>query len=314
MPRFLTTRRHRCVGIDISAHAVTIVELGRTNTGFTLHGYAIEPLPTQPADDQTRTHPKSVAQVLLRVLGEQAMLARDAVVAVADGQLICKNLELDAGLAGTDLELHVRLEAEQHVPYALESAALDFEVQGRSPLNPQLMSVLLVACRMETLDWYQAVLSHAGLKAKVIEVQSHAQVRGIDAMASSSGAVALVDFATPTSRLSILHQGRVMDACELLFGEGVQDLDTFKTTAVQHIRRGLEQLAASPRAESVILAGPAAAHAGLSEWLQAQLGLPTQLANPFVHMDISPSVAPQALCSHAPMLLTACGLALRGFD
>lgn len=314
MPGFLTTRRHRCVGIDISANAVNIVELSRFNTTFTLHGYAIEPLPTQPAGDQTRAHPKSVAQVLLRVLNEQAMVARDAVVAVADGQLICKTLELDAGLAGVELELHVRLEAEQHVPYALERAALDFEVQGCSPLNPQLMSVLLVACPMETVDWYQAVLSHAGLKAKVIEVQSHAQVRGVDAMVPSSGAVALVDFALHTTRLTILHQGRVMDSRELLFGNGLQDQATFKTTAVQHIRRGLEQSAASPRAESVILAGAAAAQAGLSEWLEAQLAMPTQPANPFMHMDISPSLVPQALCSHAPMLLTACGLALRGFD
>ena len=314
MPGFLTTRRHRCVGIDISAHAVNIVELSRLNTRFTLHGYAIAPLPRQLAEDQTRAHPKSVAQVLLRVLGEQAMLARDAVVAVGDGQLICKNLELDAGLVGDELELSVRLEAEQHVPYALESAALDFEVQGVSPLNPQLMSVLVVACRMETLDWYQAVLSHAGLKAKVIEVQSHAQVRGIDAMMPSSGAVAVVDFATPATRLSILHQGRVMESLELHFGDGQQDQDTFKTTALQHIRHGLEQVAASPRAELVILAGAAAGQPGLSEWLQAKLGMPTQPANPFVHMDINPSLVPQALCSHAPMLLTACGLALRGFD
>ena len=314
MPGFLTSRRHRCVGIDISTNAVNIVELSRLNTRFTLHGYAIEPLPTQPANDQTRAHPKSVAQVLLRMLSEQAMLAVDAVVAVADGQLICKNLELDAGLAEAELELHVRLEAEQHVPYALESAALDFEVQGCSPLNPQLMSVLLVACPMETVDWYQAVLSHAGLRAKVIEVQSHAQVRGVDAMMSSSGAVALVDFATHTSRLSILHQGRVLDSRELLFGDGLQDQDSFKVTAVQHIRRGLEQSAASPRVESLIVAGEAAAQVGLSEWLQVQLGMPTQPANPFMHMDISPSLVPQALCSHAPMLLTACGLALRGFD
>ena len=147
------------------------------------------------------------------------------------------------------------------MPYALERAALDFEVQGCSPLNPQLMSVLLVACTMETVDWYQAVLSHAGLKAKVIEVQSHAQVRGVDAMVPSSGAVALVDFALHTTRLTILHQGRVMDSRELLFGNGLQDQATFKTTAVQHIRRGLEQSAASPRAESVILAGAAAAQA-----------------------------------------------------
>ncbi|MDU7557525.1 MAG: pilus assembly protein PilM, partial [Pseudomonas sp.] len=38
------------------------------------------------------------------------------------------------------------------------------------------------------------------------------------------------------------------------------------------------------------------------------------VANPFSQMTISPLVTPQALRCDAPMLLTACGLALRGFD
>nr|WP_262384152.1 pilus assembly protein PilM [Pseudomonas fragi] len=64
----------------------------------------------------------------------------------------------------------------------------------------------------------------------------------------------------------------------------------------------------------IVLAGEAAVVPGLAQRVESRLGTPTRIANPFVQMDQAPALTPEALLCDAPLLLTACGLALRGFD
>ena len=318
MSGYFRNARQRYLGVDIGLHAIKVVELSRSHGTFQLESYGIEPLAAVLMDDLTRVDPKSAGQALVKALGTASVVARDAVVAVPDTQIICKNLELDAGLSEDDLELYVRLEAEQYIPYALEELALDFEVMGCVPNNPERLNVLLVTCRQQTLDWYEAVLSHAGLKARVIAVHAHALERALEALApcatglQTPGAVAVVDFAPHTTVLSVVREGQLLYSRELLFGCDALADEAFNSIALQHIRRGLEPFV-EPLA-SLVLSGAAASRSGLSTWLEAQLGLPTQVANPFALMRINPLLTPQALLCDAPLLLTACGLALRGFD
>ena len=313
----------RYVGIDIGSHAIKVVELSRAHGAFRLDAYAIEALAPLCTEDQTGADPKSVAQTLSRALEGAGVVAREAVVAVSDTQVIGKTFEVQAGLSQEELELHVWLEAEQYLPYALEDAALDFEVQDGLSLNPGQVSVLLVACRQETLAWYQALLSCAGLKARVIDVQTHALARaalwmpGPAQPLQASSSVAVLEFATDTSLLSIVQQGRVTHSRELLFGSGEPCDEIFRALAVQHLRGGLEQLAgygSNGPVASIMLAGTGASRPGLDQWVEAQLGMPACVANPFAFMDLDPLLAPEAVFCDAPLLLTAFGLALRGFD
>jgi len=315
--------RSRYVGVDIGSQTIKIVELSHSNGTFQLEGYAIEPLPAAPMDDQTSAEPKSVAQVLRKALGSGPFMAREAVVALPDTQIICKHLDLEAGLSDDDLELYVRVEAEQYIPYALEEAALDFEVLGPSPGDSERLDVLLVTCRQQTVGWYEAVLSMAGLKPRVIAVQAHALGRALEDATPSIGqskplsTLAVIDFAHPTSLLSVVHKGQVLYARELLFGAQTLADETFEPSAFEQVQRGLEHYVASGSEHAVqmlILAGPVGARTDLCAWFEARLGMPVHVANPFAPMTISPLVTPQALRCDAPMLLTACGLALRGFD
>jgi type IV pilus assembly protein PilM len=99
-----------------------------------------------------------------------------------------------------------------------------------------------------------------------------------------------------------------------LFGADTLEGDAFTTGALEQVKRGLEQYAesvAAPAVQSLWLAGPIGARSGLSAWFEARLGLPVNVANPFSQMTISLWLHLALRCD-APMLLTACGLALRG--
>ena len=319
MPGFFSKTSQRCVGIDISAQSIKIVELRRSRSVFTLEAYAIEPLLIKPSGDLTSADPKSVAVVLTNALEKADVLARQAVVAVPDALAISKTLAVEADLTGDDLELYVRLEAEQHVPYGLEDMALDFEVQGRSHNYPGRSDVLLVVCRQATLAWYQTVLNRAGLSERVITVQAHGLARavGVLAGAQSSRAIAVVDFGLRTTLLSVVSREQVIYSRELLFGSDGLDDEAFKVAALEHLGRGLALFAGSGTGgvvSSILLSGENPLPAMLGVWIEGQCGLPTQLANPFATMALNPVLTPDTLRGDASRLLTACGLAIRGFD
>ena len=227
MPGLFTKKPQRYAGVEVGPDSINIVELSRSRSGYQLEAYAMEPLPVMPLHDLTGLTAKSVAQVVSIALNKAGIQARSAAISMPDTQVICKIIEVEPGLSEQDLELHVRLEAEQYVPYDLDDAALDFQVLGPSLENPYRISVLLAVCRQQALEWHQSVLAGAGLQAKVIEVRDHAQARGV-------------------------------------------------------------------------------------QWLS---GLPGyQPDNPLAGVNVNPRLAPEALFCDAAQLLTACGLALRGFD
>ena len=308
MPGLFAQTRQRCIGIDISQHAIKIVELSRSQGRFKLQGYAMEPLPAGLMDDQTGAEAKSVVPVLVRALEQAAVMARDAIIAVPDGQVICKTLEVEAGLSEVELELHVRLEAEQHIPCALDDMALDFEVLEHLSSQPGRVNVLMGACRQEALEWHRSVLTGAGLIPRVVAVQSHALGRGVGAMTAGLArdvAVAVVDGAARAGVLSIVQQGRVIYSRELAGAHA------FEVTLVEHLQHELELFGP---VGLIVLAGEAAVVPGLARRVESRLGTPTRIANPFIQMDHTPTLTPEALLCDAPLLLTACGLALRGFD
>ena len=320
MPGLLPRTRQRYLGVDISPQAIKIVELSRSQGRFKLQGYAIEPLPVGLVGHQTGAESKSAVQVLLGALEKAAVVTSDAIVGMPDGQVICKTLEVDAGLSEVELELHVRLEAEQYIPYALEDVALDFEVQGFSSSHPGRINVQMAACRQEALEWHCSVLIGAGLTPQVVAVQAHALARGVEAMAAGlalQGAVAVLDLAPHATLLSVVRQGQVIYSRELLLEPGAAEEHAFENTVSEHLERGLElfgQSGAEDTIVMIILAGETATTPGLSQCIEARLGTPTRTANPFLAMSLEPALAPEALLCDAPVLLTACGLALRGFD
>jgi type IV pilus assembly protein PilM len=64
----------------------------------------------------------------------------------------------------------------------------------------------------------------------------------------------------------------------------------------------------------IVLAGGTSSIDGLADLIEAKLGTPTMIANPFVNMSLSSKVDANGLANDAPALMIACGLAMRSFS
>jgi type IV pilus assembly protein PilM len=341
------------LGIDISSTSVKLLELSRSGSRYKVEAYAVEPLPPSAVVEKNIAELEGVGQALTRVLAKAKSGVRTVAVAVAGSAVITKTIEMESGLSDDELENQLKIEADQYIPYPLEEVAIDFEVQGASPRNPDRVEVLLAACRKENVEVREAALALAGLTAKVVDVEAYALERAYGLLSQQLGGgdeltVAVVDIGATMTTLSVLHNGRTIYTREQLFGgkqltEEVQrryglsveeaglakkqgglpdDYDSevlqpFKEAVVQQVSRSLQFFFAAGQfhdVDYILLAGGTASIPDLDRLIQQKIGTQTLVANPFADMALSSKVNAGALASDAPALMIACGLAMRSFD
>lgn len=347
MPRLFRKKPSTLLGIDIGASSVRLVEVSRSGAHYRLEAYAIETLPANAVVEAAIVEVEAVGQALARAWLTAGTRVRNVAVAVSGSAVITKTLEMPAGMSDDDLEIELKLDADQYIPYPLGDVALDFQVQGGSRHNPGRVEVLLAACRKDHVELLEAALELAGLTARVVDIRAHALARCVDLLAArlegarGQSRVALVEIGNGRSTLSVIGDGQILYAREELlaayplsqagepsFGfaldpsglatqSGGQALFPDAEVLAQQLSRSLQEflvLGQYGTVEHILLAADPCAVAGLDRLLEQHLGIPTRVANPFAGMALGGAVDAAVLAHNAPGLMVACGLALRSFD
>ena len=135
------------------------------------------------------------------------MKSKQVVTAVGGRDVIIKKIQIERVKEQQAREL-MRWEAEQHVPFDMESVELDFQI-----LDPDAegleMSVLLVAAKRELIESKVRVLGDAGLQPAAVDVDAFAlhnafEINHPDAL---GGLVALVNIGHEVTNVNILDEG-----------------------------------------------------------------------------------------------------------
>ena len=341
------------LGLDISSTSVKLLELSQNSGAYKVESYAVEPLPPNAVVEKNISDVEGVGEAIKRVVSRSKTSSKSAAVAVAGSAVITKTIEMDAELSDDDMENQITVEADQYIPYPLDEVAIDFEVLGLSERNPEQVEVLLAACRKENVEMREAALDLGGVKPAVVDIEAHAMKRAFDLVKSQLGdnpedlVVAIIDVGATMTTLSVLADEKAIYTREQLFGGkqlteeiqrryslsfeeaglakkqgGLPDdydeevLQPFKDAVLQQVTRSLQFFFSSSQYDDVdyiVLAGGTASIDGLGDMIEAKLGTPTIIANPFANMSLASRVDAGALANDAPALMIACGLAMRSF-
>lgn len=205
------------VGVDISSTAVKLVELSRIGTQFQIENYTVEPLRHGAVVERRIRDIDEVASVLGSALDRARLKTRQAVVMVPSSAAITKRLMLPAGLSDTQIEAHIQLESDQHIPFPFNEVAFDFQRLAHDGHSNNPQEILLVACRQQDVDQLSVILDRAGLVPAAVDVEVFAVERAfalipppLDSAAATGEAVALVDIGASQSVLHVLHDGSLI--------------------------------------------------------------------------------------------------------
>jgi type IV pilus assembly protein PilM len=350
---FFTKPSKPMLGMDISSSAVKLIELSKTGDTFKVEAYRVLPLPPNTIVDKNIADLDALSETITAVVKRSGSKLTDIVAAVSSSSVITKEIELPAGLTDLQMEMQIEVEADQYIPYPMEEVAFDFDVLGEAENNPDLVRVLLAACRQENVEHRRQALEMAGFNPKVIDVESFAVERAYKLIEGqldevSDQVVAIADIGATVFSFTVLVDGKIIYNREQSFGgkqltEEIQRryglsweeageakrkgglpedyatevLAPFKESLVQHITRSLQFFYSSSHfnyVDQLFLAGGVSALEGLVDEVEQVIGLPTAVANPFANMQLHKSINPTALANDAPAMLLAVGLAMRSFE
>ena len=350
---FLEKKAKPVLGLDISSTSVKLLELSRHGDRYRVETYAVRALPPNAVVEKNINDQEAVAEVIKAMVKQSKTKLKHAAVAVAGSAVITKVIDMPAGLSDDAMETQISLEADQYIPFPLEEVAIDFEVPGESPRNPDQVEVLLAACRRENVEMRANVLELADLTPEKVDVEAYSMERAYELIADQledqdGQVVAIIDVGATMTTLSVLVDGKTVYTREQLFGGkqlteeiqrryglsmeeaglakkqgGLPDdyesevLGPFKEAVVQQVTRSLQFFFSASQyndVDYIILAGGVASMDGLVGLIEEKLGTQTVVANPFAGMSVSSRVNAVALANDAPSLMIATGLAMRSFD
>lgn len=350
---FLEKKAKPVIGLDISSTSVKLLELSRHGDRYRVETYAVKPLPPNAVVEKNINDPEAVAEVVKAMVKQSKTKLKHAAVAVAGSAVITKMIDLPAGLSDDAMETQISLEADQYIPFPLEEVALDFEVQGVSPRNPEQVEVLLAACRRENVEMRVNVLQFSDLLPEKVDIEAYSMERAFELISEQledqeGQVVAVIDIGATMTTLSVLVDGKTVYTREQLFGGkqlteeiqrryglsreeaglakkqgGLPDdyesevLAPFKEAVVQQVTRSLQFFFSASQyndVDYIILAGGVASLEGLVNLIEEKLGTQTVVANPFARMSVSSRVNAVSLANDAPSLMIVTGLAMRSFD
>ncbi len=319
-----------------------------------LERYAIEPLPRDAVTDGNIVSLDQVSDGLRRAWRRLGSRNRNVALALPAAMVITKKIVVPAAQKEEDLELTVEAEANQYIPFALDEVNLDFQIIGPAPNSTDEVEVLIAASRKEKVEDRVAVAEAAGLKPMVMDVESYATQAAFELIAPTLLAngrdqnIALVDIGAHATHLYVLRNNQFLFSRDQASGgnqlthdiqrafnlspeeaeaakrnQGLPEnydgdvLQPFMETLALEVTRALQFFFTSTsynQVDQIILAGGCALLPGLDELIAKRAGVATALANPFVNMATSDQVRPRQLTQDAPLLLIACGLALRSVE
>jgi type IV pilus assembly protein PilM len=339
-------RKKTTVGLDIGSGLIKVAVIDHSKAEPELIKVAITPLLADAIVEGEIMDPGIVSEAITGCLAAAGVTTRDVVTAVGGRDVIIKKIQIERVKEQQAREL-MRWEAEQHVPFDMESVELDFQILDPDGEGME-MNVLLVAAKRELVEAKLRVLSEAGLTPGIVDVDAFAlhnafEVNYPDAM---TGVVALVNIGHEVTNINILDEGVPIltrditvgtrrfredlqrerglspdDAAALIQGyDRSPHLDAVIEGRGEEIAVGIERaaafLASSSRAagalRAVYLCGGGSRIPGLPDALGTRLRLQVDQANPLTNLRVRDGALESLVTDEvAPLLMLPIGLALR---
>jgi len=338
-------KRKSSVGLDIGSGFVKLVEVSHAGDRPEVVRVVVRPLLPDAIVEGEIMDPGVVSDTVRDVVEEAGLKKTDVVTAVGGHDVIIKKIGMDR-MKSADAREVIRWEAEQHVPFDINSVELDFEILDPEGDSAQ-MEVLLVAAKRELVENRISLLNESGLHPSIIDVDAFALHNAFERNhpEAMEGIVALVNVGHEMTNVNILEDGTPILTRDIPFGtrrirEDLQrqrgltaeqadelmrrrpapdDVSAFIQGSADEVAVGVERAAAFLMTREsgaglgrVYVSGGGACIPGVTEALGGRLAVETLVVNPFERVSVHPE-APvnMVLDESGPMLLLPLGLALR---
>lgn len=340
------------LGLDIGSQTIKAVQLSREKNSNQVMAAGYIPTPAKAASlssSKLSNDEQIVADSINRLVHDMKISTADVSASLPSANVITRVLELPV-MSDSELASSIQWEAEQYIPLPLSKVKIDYSVISRSEESSK-MKILLIAAPIDLIEKYMRVITLAGLQPVSLETEILAAARSITTSFPLLSQALVLSFGATTCEIALLHEqilvytksvpigGNTLTravAEELGFelaqaeeykktygleedkleGKIGKSIAPFFATLYSEIEKNITYFKEQyPKEEitNLTICGGSAKLPGLVLTLTKNLGLDTQISNPFINLAVDPAILP-SLSPDAPMYTQAVGLALKEIE
>ncbi len=325
------------LGLDIGTQTIKAVQMSREKNSNQILAAGFIPTPSDE---------KSMPDSINRLVHDMKISSSDAAICLPSVNVITRILEMPI-MTENELSSSIKWEAEQYIPMPLDKVKIDYTVIGKDEQNSKL-KILLIAAPITLLEKYINITTAAGLNPVAIETEILAATRSITTSFPQLSQAIVVSLGAATTEIALIHDQTLvytksiplggntltrLIAQELGFevnqaeeykktygleedkleGKIAKSLMPHFTTIFSEIEKNVayfKELYPKEDITNITVCGGGAKLPGLILSLTKNLGLDTQISNPFINLTVDPKILP-TLSADAPTYTQAVGLALK---
>jgi len=331
-------------GLDIGSSAVKALKLKETGGTYRIEALGIAPLPPDAIADGSIKDARTVVDAIRSAVAKAGVSGKETVIAICGRELIIKKIQIPE-VPPREVHDVVQLEAEHHIPFAIDEVFLDYH--GVAQHN-SLLDLILVAVKKSKVLEYAAVVEQAGLRPSIVDVDSFALGNQFELNYPDDRheAVALIDIGASFMKTNVVRGGSTIFARDIPFGGNnytqaiaqqlkipfeqaeaaklgrdvgvrwetvVPALEAVSRELSLEVQRTFDYFASTAESErigKIVLAGGCSLLPGLNDYLSSNWGIPVELARPFERIEVDAQFT-EGVNAAGPALAVAVGLALR---
>lgn len=334
------------LGLDIGNETIKAVQMSRDKASNTLLAAGFIPTPVKSYSSQLAADEQNLANAVNRLVHDMKVSTSEVAISLPSSKVITRVIEVPT-MTDDELISSIQWEAEQYIPLPLNQVKIDYTVISKSEDNTK-MKLLLVAAPIASIERYMRVAALSGLEAVAMETEILADTRSVVQNFPSLSDFLITTIGAGSTEIALIHDHIMVytksfpvggntftRAIAEEMGFEIPQAEEYKKTYgldedklegkiaktimpfFNNISEEIEKTVSYfkeqyPKQEmkTIVFCGGGAKLPGLVMHITRNLGIDSQISNPFINLNVDPNILP-ALTPDAPGYTTSVGLALK---
>src|SRR5437660_979803 len=191
--------------LDIGSSSVKALQLREAGGSYRLTALGTASLPPEAIADGSIKDAPTVIEAIRSSVSKSGIKAKETAIAISGRELIIKKVQIPE-VPPRDVHPVVQLEAEHHIPFAIDEVFLDYHTVGQ---HGGVMDLILVAVKKSKVLEYASVVSEAGFTPSIVDVDGFALANQFELNfpEERGEAVALIDIGASTMQTNVVRAG-----------------------------------------------------------------------------------------------------------
>lgn len=208
------------IGLDIGTNSIKLVEIEEAKGGFRLRNFGMTPLPKDSIVNGSILNNDAVVSAVQQLASNLKVKTKNVVASISGHPVIIKKISMPL-TTDEELEESIKFEAEQYIPFDLEEVNIDFQILTLEGEKSEQMNVMLVAAKKVMINDYYKVLTDAGLRPIILDIDVFAlenafEMNYVDEDEGSN--IALIDIGASTININVTKGGVSAFTRDIFFG------------------------------------------------------------------------------------------------